>query len=75
MSPRKLDNLLQETADLLTPKAAELPKQVAGRPKEEAEELMSAAMGLTRLYERMIARAYRRWKKERELNPPPEARQ
>jgi hypothetical protein len=64
---RNLDRLLQETADLLTPHAAELRKQAAGRPKDEEEELMLAATGLTRLYGRISARAHRRWRREREL--------
>jgi uncharacterized membrane protein YccC len=68
MRSRNIDRLVQDTADTITPWAAELRKQALGRPDpEEREELLETAAGLSRLYGRMMARARRRWKKEREL--------
>jgi len=65
---RKLSKLIFEAADVLPVRAAVLREEAAGRPEDEAQEIMDAAAGLVRLYHRLTNRARRRWKRERERN-------
>jgi hypothetical protein len=66
MSRRKIDKLIFEVADILPQRAAELREQATGRPRDEEEEIMSAATAMDRLYGRLTERARRRWVREKE---------
>ncbi len=64
MSRPRVSKLIFEKAEILPIRAAELRKQAAGRPLDESEEILDAAVSMVRLYTRLTERAKKRWEKE-----------